>query len=434
MDDANGTAARRGGWRAALRGPLAAIGWVGAGAAVTGVTGLIIMVLTAAILPPAANARFMVYWSALYWVYGALTGVQQETVRTVRAARLEGVTDGAGATGSRVRVIPWGLATGAVLAACLLATYPLWSPRLAGDDSPASALLIAAGCLLFSGLAANVGAFTGLGVWPLVGGLNAADGVARATFIALALTVVGGAARLQAAEAAAITGAGVWLVFWLFSRRVRSVWHLRGDATPREYPRLMAQTVLANAASFSLVVGYPTVLALMLTPAQIDAAAGLLFAISMTRAPLMMPINAFQGMVVAKFVGGGTGRVKLLALLAGAVGAGGVALAALVAWIGPWLLGYLRPEYHLSAGVLAGLTLAAAMLGLVFLTGSVVLAMKRHGPYLLGWALAIGVSVAVLATGLSLETRVIVSLMSGPALGAAVHAAAILADSRRPRP
>jgi hypothetical protein len=354
--------------------------------------------------------------------------VQHETVRSVRAGRLD-----AAPPAGRVRVIPFGLVTGLVMAVALMATEGWWTPPLIGEHSPGSAALIAVGAVAFAGLAAFVGAFTGLGRWSLVGGLNAADGVARAAFITLAVILASSGDRLAWMKIASISGAGVWLVFLAFSRRTRAAAALRGDVSPRAYAPLMAQTVLAGAASFSLVVGYPTVLALMLPRDQIEAAAGLIFAVTMTRAPLMMPINAFQGMVVAKFVDPATGRMRLLAILVGALAVAGAAVAAVIAWIGPWLLAFLRPDYQVGAGVLAGLTGAAAMLGLVSLTGSVALAMKRHGPYLAGWALAIGITIAILATDLPLATRIIASLVAGPGAGAAIHAWAILSATRSAR-
>jgi len=92
-------------------------------------------------------------------------------------------------------------------------------------------------------------------------------------------------------------------------------------------------------------------------------AAPLLLAISLTRTPLLIPLNAYQGVAIAHFIAErGRGIAVLLrpacAILA--VGALGSAAAYL---IGPFIMtAFFGPDYPVDRRLLAGLTLAAVCL------------------------------------------------------------------------
>jgi len=87
--------------------------------------------------------------------------------------------------------------------------------------------------------------------------------------------------------------------------------------------------------------------------------------------------------------------------------------------------------YRVDGYVLAALTLAAALLGVITLTGSAVLALGGHRPYALGWFTATVVSVAALLVPGSIELRSILALASGPLAGIAVHGWAVRRSSRQ---
>jgi len=402
-----------------LRKLIATVGSVGAANLVAALTGFVIMVVLAAKLPPASNAEFLVFWSVLFWVYGGVGGVQYEAVRSVRGTR-SAVAESSTPVSTGARVVPVALGVAAAAVGLFFLSSLIWAPRVFPQDPYLLSGVIAVGGLLFAGHSAVIGTLGGQGRWPAAAILIAGESLGR--FLALMGLVLLGCQLLPLKMVVPVGGL-VWVVAVGVAPRFRRVWRVRADVSAPVFARNATQTMVANVASAALVVGFPTVLGLMIGHEAIQTIPGLLFAISMTRAPLMLPLNAFQSMLVAHFVANHRGGF-LVKVVLGCAGVG-LVLAAIVAVVGPPLLGLLRPEYHMSALVLAGLTLDATALALISVTGTFVLATKRHGWYMLGWLAAIAASVGFLAAGINLEWRVVIALLVGPAIGAGLHLAAV---------
>jgi O-antigen/teichoic acid export membrane protein len=97
---------------------------------------------------------------------------------------------------------------------------------------------------------------------------------------------------------------------------------------------------------------------------------------------------------------------------------------------------FFGPSYRVDGALLAGLTLAAASLALLTLTGSAVLALGRHRAYATGWVVSTVAAAGLLTTGLPIADRAVLSLGVGPLVGIAVHLAAVRTATRdeAPRP
>src|SRR6202035_1984190 len=106
-----------------------------------------------------------------------------------------------------------------------------------------------------------------------------------------------------------------------------------GTAT---FLRGTAHSITAAGASAILVMGFPVLL--KLTSNELGAQGGvIILAVTLTRAPLLVPLTAMQGNLIAHFVDERTARLRALiapAALIGAIGAVGVLAAGLV---GPWV-------------------------------------------------------------------------------------------------
>jgi hypothetical protein len=391
---------------------------MGGAAIVGGLTGLAIMILTATGLDPQTNAQFMVFWSLLFWVVGALAGVQFESVRAVRQAEVSGgVPRG-------VRVVPWGLGVGfAVAAGVVGVAWAVDRAAFAGSAwVSAGAIVIGAG--LFGGQAALAGAAGGLGHWRWAAAMLGGEALIRFAAFAVVIALVDGS-RFTPFKVAAAAGSLVLLVGLWPSPGARAAVRARGDDPPRTYLARTGQSVLANAASSSLVNGFPALMSLAMPAGTVRDAAGLMFAVTMIRAPFLVLINAFGSMLVARLVSAGPKAGRVAAVLAAGLAGLAAIYAALVAGIGPWLLGYLNGAYHIPAGVLAALAGGAACLSTVSLTGAWALARARHGAYVTGWTVALAVAAAILACPLSPTVAVTTALVAGPLVGAAVHVAMI---------
>jgi len=151
-----------------------------------------------------------------------------------------------------------------------------------------------------------------------------------------------------------------------------------------------------------------------------------ILAVTLTRAPLLVPLTAMQGNLIAHFVDQRTERLR--ALMGPAVAVVGLGLAGvLVAGLfGPWLLRTaFGPEYRAGGALLALLTTAAVAIALLTLTGAAAVAAALHRAYSLGWVGATLASVLLLLLPLDLQTRTVVALLCGPLVGIAVHLAAL---------
>jgi len=179
-----------------------------------------------------------------------------------------------------------------------------------------------------------------------------------------------------------------------------------------------------------LVVGFPTLMRITVDAATWKTSAPLVLAIMLTRAGLLMPIQAFAGAVVSYFLDPARPRAASLVRLSVVVAAASVVLAGLVGLVGPWALGLLRSDYVLGGWLLAALTLAAGVMGLLVVFGSAALALGRHVAYAAGWLTAAAVAWVTLAVawhllGLGLDVASVAALVLGPAAGIVVHVVAV---------
>jgi hypothetical protein len=375
------------------------------------------------------NTIFLTFWSALFAGLGVLTGISVETTRAVSAATRAPAT----ATGPRVGVV--GTGTGLVFAAVLAIAAPWWGPAVFGEHAVTLALLIALGCAGCAVHASVTGALAGAGSWQVYARLVGGESTARLVLVVgagvLGASVVG---RGAGAALAAFTAVG----FLLASRSARSAVQVRADAPLGRYVGRLLAAAVASGASAVLVIGFPTLLAVTTDESAYALAAPLLLALTLTRAPLMIPLNAFQGVAVTHFVQHRDRGLQALLPIARVVVPVGVVGAGAAWLVGPVLMELIAGDaaYRVPGLVLALLTLAATGLAMLTLTGAVCQALTRHGAFVGGWLTAVAVAVALLLLPADLETRAVVALLVGPVAGIVVHLVALRAvapDTERDR-
>lgn len=409
----------------------ARFGGVGAASLVAAAAGYLVLWLGARVLTIEQNADFLTFWSLLFFCFGALGGLQNETTRLVH---LTGGGTGPASPpgdGTGPRVLRAGLLVGGALAVLLLATAPLWAGAVLGDDPWPLVAVVAVSVVAFAGHAAVAGGLAGSGAWAAYARLVGAESVVRLVLTGIAAAVGLGVAGLAA-------GAGFAAATWLGFTAVPAVRRVRGlrvGVPGRAFASTTAQAMAGTAASAALVVGF-TVLLRVTTPADVyEGAAPLIMAIQLTRAPLLIPLNAYQGVAITHFLAHREQGARPLLRVAAAIVAVGAVGAGAAALLGPWLMAtVLGADYRVDGGVLAALTASAAALALLTLTGAAVLALGRHRAYATGWVTATVVSAAVLlvAPG-SVELRAVLSLAAGPLVGVLVHAVAVRRATAGPR-
>lgn len=380
--------------------------WVAA--LLAGLAGYAVLVLIARQLTIAENSRFLVFWGLMFGLFGALGGVLTETSRAVRSQQHPERSNG-------VAVGPAAATIGAAAAVILGVSSPVWGPALFGEAwaaDVAAVCLGVAGFAIFSGLS---GAQVGLGALGRYGVLLGTDGLGRLLLVAIAALALGTPNAFVWATAAASWG---WLPWLLGSRRMRTAWAARTDVGARVLVRQIVMACTATAASAVLVVGFPVLVRLTSTDEVYAGAAPLLLALSLTRAPLLVPLTAYQGVVVAHVVDHGIAALRrVLGWLVAATLVG----AAVAAAIGPLLLALVNPAYTIAPGTFAGLMVDAGAIAVLTVTGAACLGLSGHRAYVAGWLLATALTVGLLTIPATLDTRVVVSLALGPLAGILVH-------------
>lgn len=328
-----------------------------------------------------------------------------------------------------VRVLRSSVLVGLVAGAVVGATSVLWSVPALGAGSWPVVVAICVAAPAFAGQSAMVGALTSHRSWRVYSALVSSEATVRLLVVVLVVLV---GATTHGLEIACSAAAAVWIVFVVVSSTARRAARATGDGDNRQFLNGAGHAMVAAASSAVLVVGFPVLLRLTTSSHEWTTTAPLLLAISLTRAPLIMPLNAYQGVAITHFLSEQHRGIAVLLRPAAAVAGVGALGAAGAYLVGPFIMvTFFGPAYHVSGLLLAGLTLAAACLALLTLTGSAVLASGRHRVYALGWFLASVASVALLMIDLPLGSRVVLSLCVGPLLGIGIHLSALRRGPRR---
>jgi hypothetical protein len=180
-----------------------------------------------------------------------------------------------------------------------------------------------------------------------------------------------------------------------------------------------------------MVTGLPLLLRTALPSENVATLASLTMAITLTRAPLIIPLIALQSFLIVDFRSAGTHVWRRVAIYGSAlIGLTAVLSAAAWAW-GPAVIQWISDgRYAVAPLTMATVVASAGLVALMCLTGPALLSETRHVPFVLGWVVAAGATVVVLAVPLPTVERTMAALLLGPALGLLVH----LLSIRRGRP
>ena len=385
-------------------------------ALVSGIAGLIVTWVVAAIAGPSVYAEFAVFWALLFFMVSVLFGVQQETARG--AAAVEHAVRGSGIKNAS----PWRrLILGAfVVALIVLAVLAALAPSTLGPSWVVWSvpILVAVPCYVL--VAGIQGAMAGTERWLDLALLLTVDAVLRLAFTLAALWIGAGAATLAWATVLPIP-ITVAIGILRGGRRLRLV---RVDTVrDRAFYWNTARAVFAGVGAAFFVAGFPALLALFAGPTPSAEFATLVLVITLTRAPLLMPLSAIQSLLVVRFTRiERTRHLRSEFVLLGIVGGVGLLGAVIGALIGPPLLtAVFGSAYQVEPGTVFTFVVAATVIAWLYITGPATLARNLHTPYSLGWAFAAVVAIACLALPWPLEDKAELALLVGPLCGVVIH-------------
>lgn len=394
---------------------------------------LLITVISARTLTVAQNKEFLVFWGFMFGIFGVISGIQTESTRAALAGRKtaaepaepSGPPGPAAPARRRARILATALLLGLVIAALTLLAAPAWVPSLTPSTGPLTAALIAAGVWGYAGQASLSGVLAGTRSWNLYSALMAAEALLRLLLTLLVAVVV---SSLIGLEAAAAAPALVWLLFLLIPA-ARALAGSRADVGAARLTSFSLQAMLSSASWAVLVTGFPTLLEITSPGADAAEVAIVILAVSLTRSPIMIPLQAFQGVLITTIADAEPSRrLAGVTRILGTLLAGGTVLAAAAALAGPWLVRTVYgPRYDPSPWLLGLLTLAAVSMASLVLTGASTIALNNHRAYTLGWVLAALTAVLLLwLLPLSVSPRAVLALGLAPLSGICVHLRAIV--------
>jgi O-antigen/teichoic acid export membrane protein len=189
--------------------------------------------------------------------------------------------------------------------------------------------------------------------------------------------------------------------------------------------------MVATACSAALVAGFPVLLQLT-SPHGLGAEAGTVIAVvTVTRAPLLLALNAYQALLIRRFTlerGHLRGELRRIVVPT-------IALATLLtalAWLlGPWALRLVfGAAFSPSRALVAGLAANAGLLVLLSICALAVLSLGSQRTYAAVWLAATVVSVLALTLPLGVEARTMLALAVGPAVGIGLSLLRIARDAQ----
>lgn len=396
--------------------------------------------------------EFLLFWAALFTVTGIITGIQPEITRAVGTARTRAVADRAlanraasgrtvsaeGSAPQGARVVTVATALGAIASALVLVSSPLWAGQQIPHSAAVGVTVMAVGVFLYALQATMSGVTAGEDRWYLFAAVGGLESAGRLILMLAAALMIPSLAGL---EVATVVPMGLWLILAFVTVSGRRLWVARADVPAGRLITNILWSFLSSAAAAVLMMGFPNVLKASGAAESEPVVLGtLILAISITRSPIMIPLQAFQGVAVSAFLKQRHRPVAAFIKPAAAVVAVG-AVGALAAYlVGPLLFRLIYPpaagaesayEAAASGITLGALVFASALLALMTLSGNMALAVNQHRIYLAGWvvAAAVTLSLAFLIPA-PLVPRAIVALAVGPVCGFVVHMVGVALASR----
>lgn len=394
--------------------------WLTVAGGVSAAITWLLQVLVGRALGPADYASFMVIWGIVFFAIGSLLGVQQTIMQRAKsnaAKRQDALTTSSSDArpARRVSLLGFGAIVGVLFGGAVVATNWLWLPLALPSAQPSVVAALAVGVFGYTIYHALTGAVAAEQSWFTYASAIVLESVVR--FVAVVLAVFLG--LNVAGQAWGLVAAAFTWILLMVARTPRSLFTRRSSVQLLSTLRFAIPAMAATTISALLVAGFPALLQ-MTQSEQLPAQAGVLIAaVTVTRAPLLMALNAYQSVYLTRLIRDQARFPRLLRLsllwctLLSAAGS-------IAAWlVGPFLLRAMYGKgFVLSHSTIAILVLSSGVLCAHTLLGLTLMARGRPNSYFAAWSVALLSTSGLLMTDwASFATTVIVALTIGPILG-----------------
>lgn len=376
---------------------------------VMGLSGLVVLLVTAVSFSAGDYALFGVFWACLYFLVVVMTGVQQESTRASLARR----------DGQTTSLVRFAVLLSAGLFATIAVSSVWWSEPAFGPGHHLLAVLVGAGAAGYALNCVFAGMLAGAGQWRGLATLLVVEGVLRGGGMCVALLIT---PSVELAAWVVVLTYPVTLVAVLAGTGRSVVGGARVAGTMRQLCSNTAQTMVGAAGVGALVTGFPFFMAVLARDETQSTVGALTLALMLTRAPLLVPLMGVQGMLVSAFVAKES-PWPLLRTLLGLTIAAGVVLSLAAGTIGPAAFGVVFGDDFVVRGLILSLLVASATcLAAMSLVTPALVARATFTANAMAWLVATVIAVAVLAAApWSLEWRTVVALVAGPIAGLVVQ-------------
>lgn len=392
--------------------------WVLLATGVAGVLGYLVQ----AIAPPmldddAAYVSFSIIWSTVYLCGSAMSGVQQEISRATHPS----ARDAASANDLRrfIWITAMVAAFGGLVAGVLLTVGPV--PASAAGLGVAIAVALA-GYLITTVL---TGTLYGLGLWPQIALLVTLDAVLRAVFLVISFAFSGSSVVLAFAIAVpfGLSALIIWILVW---RRLA-----RGIALDVRLPHLLlnvARTVAAAACMGAMISGLPLLMGATSSDVSEAVVGATIFAITLTRAPIVVPVIALQSyLIAAVFRGRSSPSPRRVLRMLGVAMLVTATLSLAGYFVGPPVVSFVSAgSFSISPLMMSTIIASGGLVGVMCVTGAALISTKHHSANLLGWAVAAALTIALLMLPAAFQVRLAAALLLPPLCGLIVHLIALV--------
>lgn len=377
--------------------------------AVAGIVGYAIQLLAPALLLSSEYVSFSVFWSTLFLGGAAISGVQQEISRATHPQP--------GGDGARtLRAFAVGAALVVALGAIALAL--VLGDAILPHEPGAAILALVIGLVGYLATSIVTGVFYGLHLWAGVAFAVITDALLRLVLVVTGL-LLGWSVAALAVLVAVPFGAAAALAWIFFRRRLMRAMVL--DVGMRRLIVQVSGTVVATGASGVMISGLPMLIGVTSPDVPAVDTGALLLAITVTRAPIVIPVIALQSFLIAAvFRGGGLRAGRIVRLVVGVVIVG-VGLSAAGWLLGPPVVSLVSGgRFSLSGADAASIVFSATIVAGMCITGPALIALRRHAANTVGWLVAAGLTAGILVMPWQ-DGRIPLALLGAPAVGLALH-------------